>query len=144
MDHLVDLDVLASRLRPVVSEWRSRSGIDVGPLTWRDELASWPQPILTDRSSIEVPESVGLRVRRGQVDELEVCVWTGGWADVGYVRDDQVVDRSPHFQDVDGALAVVVENVEDFLARDHAGVSREPGPRNWWIRLTKRSERRSG
>lgn len=132
-------DVLAGRLMPVVSEWRSRSGADVGPLTWRDELASWPQPILTDRSSIEVPESLGLRVRRGHVDELEVCVWTGGWADVDYVRDDQAVDRYPHFDDADGALAAVVESVEEFLGRDEADVGRVTGPRYWWSRLTKQS-----
>ena len=76
MDHLVDLDELASRLEPVLAEWARTA--QVGPLTWRDEQASWPQPITTDRSSVAIPESLGVRVTSGD-DEIEICVWTGGW-----------------------------------------------------------------
>ncbi|MEU6270435.1 hypothetical protein [Saccharopolyspora shandongensis] len=114
VEHLVDLDILATRLRPVVEEWRSQA--EVGPLTWRDERAPWPRPIVPVRAAVEVPESLGIRLRRDPDDEIEVVVWTGGWADVGCVLDGGVTNLSPEFQDVDGAYAVVVNSVADFLA----------------------------
>lgn len=93
-------------------EWRKRAR--VGPFTWRDEQASWPQPITPDRSAVEVPESLGLRVDHGD-DEIEVCVWAGGWADVVWVVDGEGDSLCPEFRDVDGAYAAVVRTVEDLL-----------------------------
>ncbi|MEV0700093.1 hypothetical protein AB0I53_19600 [Saccharopolyspora sp. NPDC050389] len=72
---------------------------------------------MSDRAAVEVPESIGIRLRRDPDDEIEVVVWTGGWADVGYLLDGEVTDLCPEFQDVDGAYAAVVNNVEDFLAK---------------------------
>ncbi len=88
----------------------------MGPLTWRDEKASWPQPIVTDRTAVEVPESLGIRLSLEPDDEMEFVVWTGGWADVVMMKDGEAVDLCPEFRDVDGAYAAVVRNVEDFLA----------------------------
>jgi hypothetical protein len=113
VEHQVDLDELAHRLEGVMPEWRMRA--HVGPLTWRDERAAWPQPITPDRGSVEVPESLGLRIEYGD-DEIEVCVWTGGWADVVWVADGEGDSLCPEFQDVDGAYAAVVQTVEDLLA----------------------------
>ena len=114
VEHLVDLDVLAHRLRSILDEWKRSAS--VGPLTWRDEMAPWPQPITSDRASIEVPESLGIKLRRDPDDEFEMVVWTGGWADVGYLLDGEVYNFCPEFHDVDGAYSAVVEEVEDFLA----------------------------
>ncbi|WP_123813518.1 hypothetical protein [Myceligenerans xiligouense] len=113
MEHLVDLDVLAYRLQPAIEEWKRWA--TVGPLTWRDEHASWPQPITLDRSSVRVPESLGLTLRRGD-DVFEAVVWTGGWADVGFLLDDEVYTFCPEFRGVDGAYEAVVKDVYDFLA----------------------------
>jgi len=113
MEHLVDLDELAGRLEPVMDEWRGLAR--VGPLTWRDEKAAWPQPITSDRSSVESPESLGLRIECGD-DEIEVCVWTGGWADIDWLDHGEVNSLCPEFSDVSGAYAAVVKNVEDLLA----------------------------
>lgn len=113
MEHLVDLDELASRLEPVLADW-SRTA-RVGQLTWRDEQAAWPQPITTDRASVHVPESLGVRVASGE-DEIEVCVWTGGWADIDWVDAGEGQSLCPEFKDVDGAYAAVVRNVEHLLA----------------------------
>ncbi len=113
MEHLVDLDELAARLAVVTEEWHRYAR--VGPFTWRDERASWPQPILTDRTAIEVPESLGVTLFRGD-DEFQAVVWTGGWADVGLLMDWTILELCPEFQDVDGAYAAVVRNAEDFLA----------------------------
>lgn len=60
----MDLDDFAGKLGSHISRWQTVAS--VGALTWRDEIASWPQPILTDRDAVEVPESVGLVVTAGQ------------------------------------------------------------------------------
>ncbi len=112
MEHLVDLDELARRLDGLRTEWSRRAR--VGPFTWRDERASWPQAITTDRDSVEIPESLGLRVEYGE-DEIEICVWTGGWADVNWVADGEGGSLCPEFRDVDGAYAAVARTVEDLL-----------------------------
>ncbi len=113
VEHVVDLDVLAQRLQSVVEEWRRSAR--VGPLTWRDEAAPWPKPITPDRASVEVPESVGVRLRRDRDSEFEVVIWAGGWADVTFSLDGEVYNFSPEFDDVDGAYAAVVTDIEDFL-----------------------------
>lgn len=69
MDHLVDLDAVAKRLDGIVGEWKRWASVE--PFTWRDERASWPQPIMTDRGSVEIPESLGIRLRREPDDEAE-------------------------------------------------------------------------
>lgn len=113
MDHLVDLDDLAARLAVLVEEWRKR--VDVSPFTWRDERASWPQPILNDRAKIEVPESLGFKLFLGG-DECEVVVWTGGWADLFIWVGDQLVPiEFPEFRNTDEAYEVVLRNVSIFL-----------------------------
>jgi hypothetical protein len=113
VDHMVDLDELALRLERMRPEWERTA--HVGPLTWRDGRAPWPQAIVPDRSSVEVPESVGVVLRCGD-DEAEFVVWTGGWADIGMLLDGEAIELYAEFPDVDGAYAAVVRNVEDFLA----------------------------
>lgn len=112
--HLVDLDELAKRLRGLVAEWKRSAQVE--PFTWRDEQAPWPQPIVTDRGQVAVPESLGIRLLRAPDDEAEIVVWTGGWADVALLIDGEVIDLCPEFRDVDGAYAAVAVTVYDFLA----------------------------
>ncbi|ASO20827.1 hypothetical protein FHR81_001795 [Actinoalloteichus hoggarensis] len=114
MEHLVDLDALAALLAAPVESWRLRA--TVGPLRWRDERAPWPPPIGTDRAGVVMPESLSIRVSREPDGELEIVVWTGGWADVDLLIGDDVVSRCPRFTDVDGARTAVVRTVERFLA----------------------------
>ena len=113
VDHKVDLDELATRLERTRADWERTA--HVGPLTWRDAQAPWPQPIVSERSAVAVPQSVGVVLRYGE-DEAEFVVWTGGWADIGMLMDGEVVNLYAEFQDVDGAYAAVARNVEDFLA----------------------------
>jgi len=93
----------------------ARRSAKVGPFTWRDEQAQWPQPLETDRTVICVPESLGFRLGHDE-DELEIVVWTGGWADIDRLLGGEVTSLCPEFLDVDEAYAAVVSNVEDFLA----------------------------
>jgi hypothetical protein len=112
VDHLVDLDALALLLRPHLDDW-ARSAT-VGPLTWRDEDADWPQPIERDRSHVASPESLGLRLWRGS-DELEIIVWAGAWADADRFVDGELDVTAPDFTDADSTYAAVVDFVAEFL-----------------------------
>ncbi|MFD7022931.1 hypothetical protein [Promicromonospora sukumoe] len=115
MEHVIDLDALASRLQSVMGEWRRWATVSL--LTWRDEADPWPRTIKEDRSSVQVPESVGFTLHKhGSDDVFEVVVWAGGWADVGFLIDGEVYNFSPTFSDVGGAYGAVVKDVEDFLA----------------------------
>lgn len=113
VEHKVDLDELAHRLERMRSEWQRLA--HVGPLTWRDARAAWPQPIVDNRLVVQVPESVGILLRREE-DEAQFCVWAGGWADIDMVMDGEHVPLYAEFDTVDGAYAAVVRNVEDFLS----------------------------
>ena len=43
-------------------------------------------------------------------DEIEVCVWIGGWAEIGLVDNGESEGLCPDFTDVAGAHAAVVRN----------------------------------
>jgi hypothetical protein len=61
---------------------------------------------VSDGAVVEVPESLGIRLRE-QDDEMEIVVWTGGWADVDCVLDGEATTLCPEFQDVERAYAAV-------------------------------------
>lgn len=113
MEHLIDLDDLAARLSSHIPRWQAAA--KVGALTWRDESASWPQPIESERSDVEVPESVGLTMSTDSGDALRIVVWIGGWADAGMVKKGEVLTPNLTFNDTDEATTVVVSAIEDFL-----------------------------
>ncbi|GAA2239779.1 hypothetical protein GCM10010413_46830 [Promicromonospora sukumoe] len=112
MERVIDLDVLADRLRPVMNEWGRWA--TVSPLTWRDAEA-WPRQITPDRSSIQVPESVGFVVHRRQSDDvLAITAWTGGWTDLEYQIEEGPFNFSPFYRDTDEACTAVIKDVEEF------------------------------
>ncbi|MFC7024564.1 hypothetical protein ACFQHV_15575 [Promicromonospora thailandica] len=115
MEHRIDLDVLADRLQPTMDGWKHRA--TVSRLTWRDEASAWPQAITPDRSTVQVPESLGFTVQEHGSDYvLQTVVWTGGWVDVGYLIDDEVYTFTPVFNDVEEVYEAVVKDVEEFIA----------------------------
>jgi hypothetical protein len=65
---------------------------------------------------VQRPESLGIRLDTDPDDELEIVVWTGGWADIGFLLDGEVTNLYAEFTDLDGAYAAVARSVEDFLA----------------------------
>ena len=111
VEHLVDLDALASRL-PHLERWKQSAR--VGEPTWRDEKAKWPQQSIADRSAVQVPESLGLRVSIG-ADEWEFVVWTGGWADAHTFVGGVLEPAGPEFVDADEAYAAVLSSINSFL-----------------------------
>lgn len=109
----IDLDELARRFDRLRPEWERTAR--VGPFTWRDEQAAWPQPIVSDRATVKTPESLGIRLHQDE-DEAEIVVWAVGWADIILAIDGEATSLYAEFRDVDGAYAAVARNVEDFLA----------------------------
>lgn len=113
MDHVVDLDAVADLLRARRKAWAA-SGLAVGNLTWRDAAATWPQPIVTDRSTVAEPESLGFTLRCG-AQEAELVFWTGGWADLTALIGGKVVAEAPEFTDSATCVAVADQLVARLL-----------------------------
>jgi hypothetical protein len=112
MEHLIDLDLLAARVRDQSAFWSARA--EVGPLTWRDEIAEWPNPITQDRESVRIPESLGFRMDRSP-DILLVVAWIGGWFDIEMLKGEEVVDSYAEFKTLDEAMGHIERVVEEFL-----------------------------
>jgi hypothetical protein len=77
----LDLDQQARELTGLLPGWADL-GITAGQLAWRDALAAWPQPIVTDRAAVAEPESVGVTLTAANANEARLVIWRGGWADV--------------------------------------------------------------
>jgi hypothetical protein len=90
VDQLIDLDAVAIEIDKRRAGWVA-DGIQVGSLTWRDALAPWPQPIVTDRALALEPESLGVVLTVNQETLGQVCLWRGGWADVEFMVNGEIV-----------------------------------------------------
>jgi hypothetical protein len=75
----LDLDVAHRAIEDRTPFWAA-AGLVVDPVTWMDNDAEWPQPLLTERSAVRRPMSIGVIVRNGD-EEGEVVLYAGGWAD---------------------------------------------------------------
>ncbi|MEV0523316.1 SMI1/KNR4 family protein [Streptomyces sp. NPDC050439] len=84
MKRLIDLDQAAAQISARRRQWTA-AGLVVGPVTWRDEAAAWPQRLETSRSEVRDPDSVGIHVTGPQDAELLVVLYRGGWADVDFI-----------------------------------------------------------
>jgi hypothetical protein len=112
MEHLIDLDLLAARIRDQSAGWSAPA--DVGPLTWRDETAEWPKPITQDRESVRIPESLGFRMDRSH-DVLLVVAWIGGWFDIDMLKGEEIYHPYAEFTTLDEAMRHIERFVEEFL-----------------------------
>jgi hypothetical protein len=72
----LDLDRVADGLAGLRPVWTAL-GVRVGQLTWRDAPVSWPQPIVTDRSQVAEPESVGISLTTYSGNEALVVTRRG-------------------------------------------------------------------
>ncbi|MFF3323647.1 hypothetical protein [Streptomyces sp. NPDC002889] len=96
MERVIDLDEAAAAVADRQSAWQA-AGLVAEPVTWRDEAASWPQQLETDRSRVTDPDSIGVHVHGPQEAELIVVLYRGGWADIDYMAstDDAGVLPAP-------------------------------------------------
>lgn len=86
VEHLIDLDQAAAQISGRLPQWTT-TGLLVGPITWRDGAADWPQRLEQDRSRVADPDSVGINICGPAGSELLVVLYRGGWADVDFVAD---------------------------------------------------------
>ncbi|MGI8647603.1 MAG: hypothetical protein DLM55_00820 [Acidimicrobiales bacterium] len=101
----LDLDRAASIIAARRSGWYA-VGLTADMLTWMDNDAEWPAPLLTDRSQIQRPMSLGLRIS-GDAGEAEFVLYAGGWADTGYAPPGSDELTSEYFE---------LDNAEEFGA----------------------------
>jgi hypothetical protein len=94
----IDLDEVASELASRTDAW-SDQDVTTGPLTWRDAVATWPQPIHTDRSLVAEPESLGITLTSANGNKALIIMWRGGWADVDVLVGTEVTSRAPDLHD---------------------------------------------
>jgi hypothetical protein len=80
----LDLDRAAVIVAARRAGWREL-GLVADELTWMDNDASWPAPLLRDRGQARRPMSVGVRVH-GDAGEAEFVLYAGGWADVAVIH----------------------------------------------------------
>ncbi|MGI5339164.1 hypothetical protein ACQEVS_18135 [Streptomyces sp. CA-181903] len=103
MDRTIDLDQAAAAITERFPYWETM-GLKARPLTWRDETARWPRPLLTERAAVHDPDSVGLVLTGPNETELHVVLFRGGWADIDYCADFDGGDfgslPTPHFTSV--------------------------------------------
>ncbi|MDX6738133.1 hypothetical protein [Actinocorallia sp. A-T 12471] len=95
VEHVIDLDRAAAEITSRLPVWAA-SGLDPGPITWRDAAATWPQPLETDRALVTDPDSVGVRVvGSDEWTEVQIVLYRGGWADLDALTDDEVTTECP-------------------------------------------------
>ncbi|MFB7555620.1 MULTISPECIES: hypothetical protein [Streptomyces] len=95
MDHVIDLDSAAAEITERLSAW-SAAGLAPRPITWRDGLAPWPQPLETDRARVSDPDSIGLRIQGSDGwAELHLVLYRGGWADLDALTEYEVLTEGP-------------------------------------------------
>jgi len=102
----LDLDRVAAVLAGLRPTWTAL-GVRAGQLTWRDAQASWPQPILTDRSRIAEPESLGITLTTDRGNEALVVIWRGGWADFDVLAGGEVTTNAPNLASVTDCVELV-------------------------------------
>lgn len=95
----IDLDRAAKEIVRRTDCWRDR-GIEVKPITWREQAEGWPPKLKTNRSEVIEADSIGVALRKGDL-EGEIVLFNGGWADLTF-RDGhsgQLLQEVPGWQD---------------------------------------------
>ncbi|MGX5682851.1 hypothetical protein [Schumannella luteola] len=82
MDTVIDVDAGAEVARAKLAAW-ARPGAVIGELTWRDASRGWPWVILTDRSAVVDPDSVGFTIDWGH-RAGDLVLFRGGWCDLSF------------------------------------------------------------
>jgi hypothetical protein len=106
VDYVVDLDQVAAEFEQRRPTWLT-SGLQVGPLTWRDAAEPWPQTLHTDRGQVSDPDSVGVRLDGPAESVLTIVVFRGGWADIDYLTvDGHIGAEAPDMPTASAAAAI--------------------------------------
>jgi hypothetical protein len=77
----LDLDRAAEAVALRRETWADK-GLALRPMTWMDNEAAWPRPVLEDRSEVRRPMSLRVQLEGPEGSIAEVILYAGGWADV--------------------------------------------------------------
>jgi hypothetical protein len=114
----LDLDVAMQHVERRQSEWEA-NGVHLVAVTWMDNEADWPRPLLTDRAQAHRPMSLGIRLAKKDGSEAEVVLYAGGWADfIVWIGDD--ANLSQTYEELDGP-----DQFGDLLDRHLSGMMTE-------------------
>lgn len=127
MDVKIDLDLAAEQITGRRAEWESR-GLNIGPITWRDQAREWPHQVVAGRAQAAEPDSVGVEVTCGDA-EGAVVLYAGGWADIlcwggegsTEVVDEMVGDYDAPLSQLDFGLVL-----DNFGARFRGSAGQQP------------------
>lgn len=117
VEQRIDLDRAAAQISTRRQRWTA-AGLIVGPLTWRDMAACWPQPLEQNRSRVAEPDSAGVHVTGPADSELLVVLFRGGWADVDFLASLGETDGD---SETDEADARVVSEAPDVASPQEFG-----------------------
>lgn len=120
MEQRIDLDRAAAQISSRRQQWTA-AGLIVGPLTWRDMAACWPQPLERNRSRVAEPDSVGVHVTGPADAELLVVLFRGGWADVDFVAGLGETDEDGEADGDGEAGAYLVSEAPDVTSPQEFG-----------------------
>ena len=120
MDNSIDLDEAARQIQQRIDDWR-RAGLEVGAITWRDQGRGYPPPLVTNRTEAIDPDSIGVRITRGNAEGSAV-LFKGGWVDFewwdGLSQDSVVLDAPGYEQPLTIAeFGKVLDRLGDLFAR---------------------------
>ena len=109
----VDLDQAVTEIQHRWFVWTA-AGIKVHPVTWTDEDAGRPAP-LVGRSDVTAPRSLGLRVSRPNA-HADIVVYADGWSDVAVRRPDadDVIHATAQLDSVD-AFGSLLDRVVELI-----------------------------
>lgn len=93
MDRIINLDHAAHEASRRRGAWHVE-GLNVGPVTWRDEAAKWLHQLEVNRANVADPDSVGVTIS-GPGADMEVVLFRGGWAHIDTLTREGV-DTETH------------------------------------------------
>jgi hypothetical protein len=80
----LDLDDAAQAVAARRDTWVS-AGLQPSRITWTDNDPEWPTRQVIDRSAVQRPRSLGIRIVGSHGAEAEFVLYVGGWADAAYL-----------------------------------------------------------
>lgn len=97
----LDIDRAADLIAERQPRWSER-GLAIDPLTWMDNDQPWPARLLTDRTKVRRPLSLGVHIH-GDDAEAQIVLYAGGWADADYYTAsiDEMIAEYVELEDAD-------------------------------------------
>lgn len=115
MDYVIDLNHAAAEIVSRLPAWTA-AGLLPGPITWRDEAASWPQRLEVERVVITDPDSVGVFIQSAdERNVVNIVLYRGGWVDLDGLVNDVITAECPKIKSAEEFGVVLDAAIACFL-----------------------------